>query len=408
MTTGSYGTQPAFASAGTGNAWARAALATSADWRQAAGDAVSALDLPGRPDLALVFIDSRHWESYGEVLQFLQRHTDAALLAGCSGDGVIGPGIEAEEQPSVSIMAFGLPGARLVPVAFVPGRVAAEDLQRIEDSGVDSWLAFVDPFTVNTENLVQAVHSRRPGAQMLGGMASAHNRDLGSAVFLDGEAFGSGAVLVGIGGAVSLRAVVAQGAEPIGQPWTITECDRNVVQTIGLRNAMDVLMDTLGQLDDETRERAQRNLLVGLAMDEYRDEFGRGDYLIRNLMGGDRETGAIAINAVPRVGQTFQFQFRDARAADDDLRSRLSVLEQELEPGEEVLGALLCACNGRGRGLFGLPNHDAGALAEVLGPLPTAGLFCNGEIGPVGKTNFVHGFTASIALLTTRGETASD
>lgn len=402
MTTGSYGTQPAYASATVGKAWSRAALATSADWRQAAGDAVSTLDLPGTPDLALVFIDSRHGDSYGEILQFLKRHTDATLIAGCSGDGVIGPGVEAEDQPSVSVMAFGLPGALLTPVAIVPGRAAGDDLRRLEESGTESWLAFVDPFSVNTENLVQAVQARSRRAQMLGGMASAHNRDAGTAVFLDDEAFRSGAVLVGIGGSVRLRPIVAQGAEPIGQPWTITECENNVVQTIGLRNTLDVLMDTLSELDAETRERAQRNLLVGLAMDEYKDEFGRGDYLIRNIMGGDRDTGSLAINALPRVGQTFQFQFRDARAADDDLRSRLRVAGQELEPGEEVLGALLCACNGRGQGLFGLPHHDAGALEDVLGHLPTAGLFCNGEIGPVGKTNFVHGFTASIGLLTTK------
>jgi small ligand-binding sensory domain FIST len=406
MTTGSAGLIAA-ASAAAGQSWSRASLATAADWRQAAGAAIAALDLPGKPDLALVFIDSRHYESYGEALSYIRQETGAALITGCSGDGVIGPAVEAEQQPSISIMAFGLPGAVLTPVAIVPGRTAGEDLHRLEESGIDSWLVFVEPFSVNTEGLVQAVQARRHDARMLGGLASAHNRDTGTAVFLDEVAFESGAVLVGLGGTVRLRALVAQGAEPIGQPWTITECDRNVVQTIGLRNALDVLMDTLSELDPETRERAQRNLLVGLAMDEYRDDFGRGDYLIRNIMGGDRESGSITINALPRVGQTFQFQFRDARAADDDLRSQLSVLEHDLEPGEEVLGALLCACNGRGSGLFGLPNHDAGALADVLGPLPTAGLFCNGEIGPVGSTNFVHGFTASIALLTTKDKAAS-
>ena len=68
-----------------------------------------------------------------------------------------------------------------------------------------------------------------------------------------------------------------------------------------------------------------------------------------------------------------------------------------------MLGSVLCACNGRGQGLFGTPHHDAAAVAEALGPIPTAGLFCNGEIGPVGGANYLHGFTASIALLTTPG-----
>ena len=122
--------------------------------------------------------------------------------------------------------------------------------------------------------------------------------------------------------------------------------------------------------------------------------------MIRNIAGVDRESGAIAINAIPRVGQTFQFQFRDATAADDDLRHHLEAARASIDRGEVVLGSVLCACNGRGQGLFGAPNHDAEAVVEALGPVPTAGLFCNGEIGPVGGSNYLHGFTASIALLT--------
>ena len=136
-------------------------------------------------------------------------------------------------------------------------------------------------------------------------------------------------------------------------------------------------------------------------MDEYRDHYGRGDYLMRNIMGFDRETGAIAISGLPRIGQTIQFQFRDAAAADQDLVDQLAAYKAGLDPDRIVLGALLCSCNGRGRGLFGVPDHDAAAVAEALGAVPTAGLFCNGEIGPVGGQTFLHGFTASIALLTT-------
>lgn len=146
--------------------------------------------------------------------------------------------------------------------------------------------------------------------------------------------------------------------------------------------------------------RAMQNLLVGLAMDEYQDEHGRGDFLIRNLLGVDEESGTIAVNTAVRVGQTFQFQFRDAEAADADLRQRLHEFAERLPAETVVLGSVLCACNGRGRGLFGALDHDARALADILGPVPTAGLFCNGEIGPVGRTNFLHGFTASIAVIT--------
>jgi small ligand-binding sensory domain FIST len=158
-----------------------------------------------------------------------------------------------------------------------------------------------------------------------------------------------------------------------------------------------VLTETMQALPDDVRERAARNLLVGLAMDEYRDEFRRGDFLIRNIMGADRESGAIAIGAYPRVGQTIQFHMRDAEAADDELRLMLEAAGLAMH-GAGPAGAVVCSCNGRGQGLFGAPDHDAAAVQQRFGALPVAGFFCNGEIGPVGGTNFVHGFTASIGF----------
>jgi small ligand-binding sensory domain FIST len=155
-----------------------------------------------------------------------------------------------------------------------------------------------------------------------------------------------------------------------------------------------VLSETIQKLEPEQRERVTGNLLVGLAMNEYRDEFKRGDFLIRNLIGVDPRTGAIAIAAQPQVGQTIQFQIRDATAADQELRHILGELS-----GAPSSAGVLFACNGRGAGLFGGPDHDARTVREMLGPLPLAGLFCNGEIGPVGATTYLHGFTASLALI---------
>jgi len=193
--------------------------------------------------------------------------------------------------------------------------------------------------------------------------------------------------------------VVSQGCEPIGDNWTITDVEGHVLKTIGGRPAYEVLVDTVRGLDAERRERVNGNLLVGLAMDEYRDQFGRGDFLIRNLLGADPRTGAIAVAAQTHVGQTLQFQIRDARAADEELRTMLGALGDSHKPA----AALLFACNGRGAGLFGAPDHDARTVRTILGPLPLAGLFCNGEIGPVGTRTFIHGFTASLALLATVG-----
>lgn len=379
---------------------ASASLHSGLTWRQAADAVTEALGVH-EPDLAVVFVDSRFAAHYEDVVKRIRQVTGARHLIGCSADGVIGPGLEAEQIAAISVMTFRLPNVVMTPLALVGNADPAALFGSVEAAHAKAWLVFGDPFTTHTERLITAIEERAPDAVIVGGMASAEGGAGRTGVFLGDRVYGDGAVLLGVGGEVEVHALVAQGAEPIGRPWTVTDCEANTIKTIGSRPAFDILRETLAGLDEETRDRAQRNLLVGLAMDEYRHQYGRGDYLMRNIMGFDRETGAIAISGLPRLGQTIQFQFRDAAAADQDLVTQLAAYKARLDPDQVVLGALLCSCNGRGRGLFGVPNHDAAALAEALGAVPTAGLFCNGEIGPVGGKTFLHGFTASIAFLTT-------
>ncbi len=390
------------ASAETGGAVTSAAVHSGPDWKSATEAVLASLAEAAKPDLGLVFIDSRFADHYGDVLARLRKGTGVANLVGASGEAVIGPGVEAQIEPAVSFLGLSLPGLEATTISLPTGAPLEPALERVAAAGARAWLIFADPFSIDGEPLVRAIEGRAPDVPLLGGLASSHDMRGGAAVFSGGEVQAGGAVLVGLKGDFNLHSIVAQGAEPIGQPWTVTACEGNIVRELGSRPALEVLQDTLASLDPETRARAQRNLLVGLAMDEYRYQHGRGDYLIRNIMGGDRESGAISVNAIPRVGQTFQFQFRDADAADEDLRAHLQILKQRLLPGETVVGAVLCACNGRGQGLFGTPHHDAQALADALGPVPTAGIFASGEIGPVAGTTFLHGFTASIALLTAR------
>lgn len=389
---------PGQATVQTGAAGASAAVGFEAEWDTACDSALRGMDLSETPDLLMVFVDSRFAGHYEEIIAHLRERTGARHLIGASGQSVIGSALEAEEGSAIAVLGLSLPGAELTPIAIDPQSMP-DDLFHPVEEGPEVWLLFSNPFTIMTDQLVSHLQQLSPEITLLGGMASSHLQQQGCAVFIDDRALMGGAAMMGLKG-VSVKPVVAQGAEPLGQPWIVTDCEANTVKTLGSRPALEVLQETLMELDDDTRERAVRNLLVGLAMNEYKESHERGDFLIRNVMGADREQGTVAINAIPRVGQTFQFQFRDAQAADDDLRTRLSDLRDALQPEEEVLGALLCSCNGRGRGLFGEPDHDAAALTEVFGPVPTAGFFCNGEIGPVGGENYLHGFTASIAVLT--------
>jgi small ligand-binding sensory domain FIST len=291
-----------------------------------------------------------------------------------------------------------LPPGGLLHVSQVPAGRAGRRQSTMAKEECTGLIVLADPFSTDAMGLIESLEAEYPGVPIVGGMATGEPGVRATAVFRGGEVM-TGAVVIGLGGTVGLQPVVSQGCEPIGENWTITEVEGHVLKTIGGRPAYEVLVETVRGLDADRRERVNGNLLVGLAMDEYRDEFGRGDFLIRNLLGADPNSGAIAVAAQPRVGQTLQFQIRDARAADEELRTMLGAIDEATKPA----AALLFACNGRGAGLFGAPDHDARTVRTILGPLPLAGLFCNGEIGPVGARTYIHGFTASLALLATVG-----
>jgi len=381
-----------------------AAIEESASWEEAlAGIGLDEGVAAPAPDLALFFA-SPDYQDLETLVAQAYRRTAASVLVGCSGQGVVGPDREIEGQRALSLLNLDLPGTN-----FHPRHIQMEDVEALQTPAdwhawfglpperVNAFIVLADPYTFDPDQLVSGLSSAYPEAAMLGGLASGLDSSQGTAVFMNGDVFRSGAVALAIGGAYTLRAVVAQGATPIGEPWTITDVDRNVLKTIGNRPALDILRETLNGLTGAMRERAARNLLVGLAMDVYRDTFAQGDFLIRNLMGIDPTSGAVAIGAMPDVGQTIQFQIRDAEAADQDLKRQLAAANERLD-GAEVAGALLCTCNGRGVGLFGTANHDAQTISSALGSIPLAGFFCNGEIGPVGSKTYLHGFTASLAL----------
>jgi small ligand-binding sensory domain FIST len=383
---------------------AKAAISHEQDWRAALDEVLAATDLGDSPvDLALLFAGATYSEDFDDLVRRAREASGARHLVGCSGQGIIGPQREIEGEPALSLLRLSLPDATIrvahVTQATVEGGVGRIGGVALED--VNAWLVLTDPFRLDADALIHGMEQAYPGVPIIGGMASGRYTERRTYVFADDTVYDEGAVVVALGGNVAVRTVVSQGATPIGQPWTITGAHDNILETIGGRPAYQVLVETIQGLPAEVQRRAAQNLLVGLAIDEYKDEFHRGDYLIRNLMGADRESGALAISGYPRIGQTLQFQMRDAAAADEDLRELLASAHQGLGDARPV-AALMCSCNGRGAGLFGAPDHDADGLAREFGPVPVAGFFCNGEIGPIGGKTFLHGFTASIALFVPR------
>lgn len=355
-------------------------------------------------DLGLVFMAPKFFPHAQQVLEILRVHAQIPLLIGCSSQGLIASGEEIEEHSGVSLGLYSLPGAELKAFHFAQEEVEEANgpgywqLETgVEANQTNGWLVFIDPFHLDSESWLRGWNEAYAPLPVMGGLASGDFTEQRTQVYLNGEVFEEGGVALSIGGAVKLASVISQGCTPIGETWTLTKVDENIIHEIGNRPAYEVLAETFSHMTAGEQSVARGNLFIGLVVNEYLEDFHRGDFLIRNLLGADPNSGSIAVGALPRLGQTMQFQRRSAAAAMEDMSELLDRAGKKLR-GETIYGACLCSCNGRGENLFGRPNHDAKSVQDQFGPLGLAGFFCNGEIGPVGEKSFLHGFTASLAL----------
>jgi len=361
---------------------------------EAAGEILERLDGEGC-DLAVCFASTHHVGAFEDIGPALRNILEPQVLVGGTAVAVAGGAHEIEENPALTVFAARLDGAALTPVTLrvqeTPDGAALTGWPSLGDRPPASLLLFADPFTFPVDAFLQRVNRDLPGLQISGGLASSAGSPGGNRLVLDDRVVDEGAVGVFVdGGSIEVRTLVSQGCRPIGRPYVVTRAEQNLIEELGGKPAIERLQELAGAASEEERELLRGGLHVGLVVDEHKAEFGRGDFLVRNLLGADESSGALAVGEQVSVGQTVQFHVRDAGAADEDLREMLT--------GVDADAALLFTCNGRGRHLFTVPDHDAGMVENLLGPIPLAGAFCAGEIGPVGGRNFLHGFTASLAL----------
>ena len=357
-----------------------------------------------RVSLGLVFMSPKMFPFARQVLEILRVHARIPLLAGCSGAGLIAGAQEIEGAPGLVLALYSLPGAELTGFRFTQEQVEQSDESGywhqetgVEPARTNGWLVFIDPFHLDSESWIRSWNEAYAPLPAFGGLAGGALNQQTAQVYLNGDVFEDGGVAISVGGDVKLEGVISQGCTPIGESWTLTRVEKNLIHHIGNRPAYAVLAETFQKLPPDEQRRSQGNLLIGLVVNEYREDFHRGDFLVRNLISGDPNSGVLAVGALPRAGQMMQFQRRDAAAATEDMNEMLASARAQLG-GATIYGGCLCCCNGRGRRLFGRANHDTEMVQERLGPLGLAGFFCNGEIGPVGGKNYLHGFTASLAL----------
>lgn len=355
----------------------------------------------GQPTCGFLFVSASWLPQIAEVLDLVRLHGRIPLLVGTLGAGLIGRAKEAEGVAGMSLLLLRLPEAKLTPIVISneqieessgPGYWQMETGLGPED--VDAWIILANHYAPNLEGWLAEWNVAFPDAPNIGGLSSGSAESGEKTLLLDGNAV-DGAVLALAVQGVKIRTIVSQGCKPVGEPFTITQAEENLVYTLGSRPAYQVLSETFNALADDEKERARGNLFAGLAASEYVADLKQGDFLVRNLLGADPQTGAVAIGARARTGQTLQYQLRDKITAHTDLVELAKLTDLG---GCQPFASLVFSCNGRGHRFFGVPDHDAATLSEIFGPVPSAGFFCNGEIGPIGQASYLHGYTASIAL----------
>jgi small ligand-binding sensory domain FIST len=352
------------------------------------------------PDVAFCFFTAHHAAEGATLLDRLAAQVNAPIV-GCSAEGVIGPDREVERAPGVALLLAELPGVNVHPF-HIPRddwRPLFDDPDALRErlgTGPETrcLLAFGDPFTTPTLQLLPLLTDLCPGVPVIGGMASAAQAPGENVLFSGDRVTTEGLVGVSLSGPLAVQSVVSQGCRPFGKTFVITRSHDNVIETLGGRPALVALRDAIMEMPAAERMLLQNGLFVGRAISEYKDTFDRGDFLVRGVSGVDNESGAVTVGDYVRTGQTVRFHVRDAATATEDLDLLLS--PELIAP--PPAGALLFSCNGRGTRLFDRPSHDVAAANRSMPQTPVAGFFAAGELGPVSSQNFIHGHTASFAL----------
>jgi small ligand-binding sensory domain FIST len=394
---------------------AASALSRHPDTRTAAHELAERLDgfgvLPG--GVLLLFATFHHRAALPEAAGRLRQDLTPVALLGATAESVIASAEEVDDGPGLAALLINLPGVSARPIRFDPAEGSAEAIPAASlrrrlglDRDAAAVVLIADPFSISVPPLLArlgeiGLADRRGGAiPLLGGLASGSSQPGGNILLLDEGVHVDGAVGLSLHGDLEVSSVVSQGCRPIGRPFVVTAAEGHSIRSLGGQPALAAAREVAMELDSLAQEQLRRGLLVGIAADEHRDRFGRGDFLIRTVVAGNTRSGELVLNDRVRPGRTIQFHVADASTARADLELLLDAEQLRARPH----AALLFACTARGRRLYGEPHHDAATIQRRLGPLPLAGFHASAEIAPLGGRPALHAFAAALALLRERGE----
>jgi small ligand-binding sensory domain FIST len=358
----------------------------------------------GRWDIAFIFISGFNEESTKLIADHIRDGLGLDPLIGCAGFGVIGPGKEIEDSPSVSLLLGRLPGVRCMPFYFDQARyeslTSAEewyDLMDVYPNEKPKFIVFTESTNTAMNVFLEGINQSYPDSPVVGALTGVDNNPKQNLFIFNQKYYSQGLLGVCLIGNIHIETIVSQGCRPIGESYIVTQVEDNIIYELAGRPFYEVLEDVINDATEGDQKLAQDAIFIGIAMNEYKHRMKQGDFMIRLLMAIDDESGAGIITDTVQVGQTVRFHVRDPVSADLDLKSMLNEHKNELV-WIAPKGGLIFSCSARGEELFGAQNHDTGLLTEYLGDIPVAGFFSAGELGPVYGKNYLHGVSICIAL----------
>jgi small ligand-binding sensory domain FIST len=385
-----------------------AAISEHLDTRTAAIEVAALLEkaMAGPTDLVFVFASFHHRESFEDAIADIRQTLAPKTIIGVTAESVVGCDLELEGVAGLSAIAMHLPDITITPWTTTPKKPVP--ISRPDE--IPDWIGlqedtkavffFADPFSTPITRLLPALvrcRGEENPLPIIGGMASGASQATYNKLIVNDQGLQSGGIGLTMSGPIDIECIVSQGCRPIGSHHRVTKVDRNVVLELGGKPALDVLHELAKNANQHERQLLEGGLMLGGVINEHKSHFGRGDFLVRSVLGIDQKRKGIAAGEFYRLGKTVQFHVRDAQTAVEDLQLLLDA--QQLDEGP--FAGLLVTCNGRGRNLFQEEDHDLTIIRNRIGEIPISGFFAAGEIGPIGGFSFLHGHTACLTVFRT-------
>lgn len=365
-----------------------AAQATGADWRACVQACLAALDPPPDATLGFAYFTDELAADAAHILQALREGSGVAHWVGTVALGVCGGDTVHFDRPALSIMLASLDPRSFkvfAPLATQGAALDADSAAWLAGTAAHVAVVHADQHSAPLDTLIARLVTHMDGGFLVGGIGSARQRcpQLADGV-VDG---GLSGVLLAEQVAIVTR--LTQGCSPIGPRRSVTRGGSNIILELDGRPALDVFKEDIGEVLARDLRRVAGYIFAGFTV----RGSDTGAYLVRNLLGIDPDSGALAVGEMVSEGDQLLFCRRDPPSAVQDMQRMLGELQAALG-GRRPRGGLYVSCLARGPDQFDPPDLEIDLIRRQLGEFPLTGFFANGEIAH----DRLYGYTGVLTL----------